>query len=471
MSRDAYGREVDDEDPFLGLDYASLLRPGVTGQQRTQTLRTSPISAASPSMTSPAPPGTAPPSMTGSPQVSAPNQRAPVAGSRFVDYSYLFGLNAGKAQESARRMAARAQASAAEAEARLKGAQAAYAERVKAGSGTDYEGQDFARPNPGEDRIIAPMADAWREPYDTSRSQTLGTSRQGLTGTPQRGPIAPEKIAALAAQTYGGPNELTELPGYDELASSALTAQNRTGALASQEGLQALLMEDNPNHGGYAVSPESVSGKSRWDAAMLGSAGGDNFRELAKRYGGLVKGVEQANVASRAQADAARARTLAEGVEWKGLQGKSDAWAAEESKRKEGLAGEAAIEAQRRGKKSYDDFMALSVPEALRRGHKATDIAGGAIGLATGGTFSPLNFVTNAFDSVLGQPGASSGERAKKVFTDAEHYGVDSRAVYNSMTPEEVAEVLSYDDDRKTVDFIEKRWNQLRAGRKERGVR
>lgn len=309
---DAYGREVEDEPYLSQIDYASLLRPGVTAQQRTQTLHASPLAAAAPSMTGA--PTQAP--------ASQAQQRAPVAGSRFVDYGYLFGLNQGKAQQSAARMTARAEAAAAEAEARLKGAQSAFAEKVKEGSGTDYTGQEMANPNPGKPGL--PVDTSWRRPFGSRREKiSFGTSRQGLTGTPQRAYLTPEKVAELAAQEYGGPSSLIDLPGYDELTAATLGAQTRATSLGTQEGLQALLAEDNAGLGGYGTLPTGTSGKSRWDAAMLGSAGGDNFRELAKRYGGLVKGLESANVASAADVDKARVHTAAEAAEWKAMKEKA----------------------------------------------------------------------------------------------------------------------------------------------------
>ncbi len=295
--RDAMGHPVpwEEEEEEPPIDYSPLVPP-VPGTAGPAPVPQTPAAVAQAAQVKPIP--------------APPNQRAPVAGSRFVDYSYLFGLNQGKAQQSAQRMAARAEAAAAEAQARLKGAQKAFTERAQAGSGTDYTGQQYELPARVAPEGIGNQTAKW------------GSSRQGLAGTPQRAspvPLTPEKVAMYAAQKYTGPGSLTDVPGYDELASSSLAAQNRATSLGTQEGLQALLAEDNPYAGGYTVLPEVTSGKERWDAAMLGTAGGDAFRDIAKRYGGLVKGVETANVTAKAKADAAREHTAAEALEWKGL--------------------------------------------------------------------------------------------------------------------------------------------------------
>ena len=109
--------------------------------------------------------------------------------------------------------------------------------------------------------------------------------------------------------------------------------------------------------------------------------------------------------------------------------------------------------------------MQLSPLEIVRRSGKVIDVPGAVIGHASGGKFAPMNFLPDAFDRLLGQGGASQGERLKGLLSAAEMEGINAGAVYDSLTPAEVQQLLGNRDDNETRKFILDRWKQLQQKR------
>jgi len=101
---------------------------------------------------------------------------------------------------------------------------------------------------------------------------------------------------------YTGPGSLEALQQYGQVAADTREAQRQLRATGTQEGREALLRRQ-AQPGGY------TRGQSRFDAGLVGAAGGKDFEATRGRYGDLEKGLSAATASSKGMADTARAFT------------------------------------------------------------------------------------------------------------------------------------------------------------------
>jgi len=223
----------------------------------------------------------------------------PVAGSQHINFGYLYGLNQDKAGAQAKRLAAEAQRRARKAKGDVQAAAGTFNRDLLAGSGAGYNGEYIPTSQP-----------------TTTRYNADGTAsvKQGLAGSPQKsgsglpaGAITQTEALARSQQKYTGPDGLAD---YGSLLEGATKAQSFAEGLGGDSAaLQGTLADWLGNLGGYGVNPAGTSVKGRWTGALLGAAGGDEFRELAKRYGSLVEDTQATQADAEARAKAAGIKT------------------------------------------------------------------------------------------------------------------------------------------------------------------
>lgn len=126
--------------------------------------------------------------------------------------------------------------------------------------------------------------------------------RDVAAGMPQINEDAPLTSAdaqQYAGATYGGPNALSDLAGWDASRSKADKAAQDASALTSLYGRQTMLQDMYGKQGNYNL------GQQRLDSFLSGAAGGQRFDELKAKYGALSEAYGDANRASQGQAKAA----------------------------------------------------------------------------------------------------------------------------------------------------------------------
>ena len=137
-----------------------------------------------------------------------------------------------------------------------------------------------------------------------------GVATQGAITPPQTRAQQRAGLERDAAATYSGPGSLAEGPEWSSLLSGATEAQrgvtatqmrDANGNVRGTAGLEALLREGQG--GGY------TGGESSLDASLLGSAGRRRFNELQRDYGSLLSDYEKAQADSKTLADTARGDT------------------------------------------------------------------------------------------------------------------------------------------------------------------
>lgn len=220
---------------------------------------------------------------------------------RYVNFQRYFGANKDAAEAASSRLATGLQTQGEAAKADLAKRQGQFATGVTQGQGLAARGATSPRAATPAATFAAPTtATAARQPVATAsnpagRSPAISTGFAGVA-TP-RG-AAPVGVAGQPVQ-YTGPGALSESAGWQDLVNSASRVGRQVAQTQSPEGLQALFQQANP--GGTA-------GGSRLDAALTNAAAGDRFARLREAFGGLPSQLAEANAASRAAADGARAR-------------------------------------------------------------------------------------------------------------------------------------------------------------------
>ncbi len=187
-------------------------------------------------------------------------------GSGFVNWDQYFNSNAQGAKNDANALAGSAGSAAGKAQNDIVSGEKAFNEAATAGTNT------------GE--MSPTIGGSLNHPYDpfASGNQQLGpqlTSVEQATQKAHSGYSAPGSL--LEAQ-FGGTNSGQKLSDEVEHANQGI------GALQTNEGRQALFQ----NRG-------DTLGESQLDAALTGQAGGQSFRALAQKYGGLQNALEAAN--------------------------------------------------------------------------------------------------------------------------------------------------------------------------------
>ncbi len=219
---------------------------------------------------------------------TAPEGQQPVTSSRFVSLGQMMGLNAEKAQALAQRLASRVQGQARSSRAALAKAKDEFGRETSSAMGR------AGLFRPGQTNVVAPGASA---------------------SAP--GAITPGEARARAAQAYAGPSGLS---GLSELEAQAEGAQRDAGLLGDTAGVDALA------EGGL------------FDAALAQGAGGDTFRDLRKRYAGLLGDVSAARDEATNRAASAGQKVDSSRRSYLGAAEEAEALAELERKRKQDLA-------------------------------------------------------------------------------------------------------------------------------------
>jgi hypothetical protein len=144
--------------------------------------------------------------------------------------------------------------------------------------------------------------------YVTEQGEGLTSNVTRTSGAPADGPVSP-----LAPKT--APTGQPQSSFYDTSNDAAIEAQVRERAKAEYTGPDSLsgmdgyekLLQETVAAQDLANNP--LTGLGDTDRALLGAAGRPRMAELQQKYGGLTKELDAANVASRAEADAARKAT------------------------------------------------------------------------------------------------------------------------------------------------------------------
>lgn len=257
---------------------------------------------------------------------------------------------------------------------------------------------------------------------------------------------------------YTGPKDLTEVEGFGNVVANTGRAAEQVNALTAPGGRQALLQK-------------IAGGGNQMDAALLNAAGGGRFRALADKYKdqgkNLISAVDASGVAgarvSKQANDAAvanQARLAAE---------RPDPLLADGTVRADG----GVVSPANNGKgQSYDEFVAWEPSDIARNTAGALspiDTLATALGLP-----APIDLLTDYFENggvlpgPLGGPiteavklimkwlddaeegspnekhGAGSGfPKTKRVLAMVSAAGGDARGLYDSMTPEALADLES----------------------------
>lgn len=277
-------------------------------------------------------------------------ESAPVSSpSKFVNFSQYLNANKDLSSKTSGQVGASLTAGAEGARNSLADTQEEFKKRVAGGSLT-YGGNQI-----GTSGV---------EPVYGARP-TFNGATSGVVGTYGGEPMTPSEDArAKSKQTYTGPDSLSGVASYQDLAKKTADAQAKVGGTGTEGGLQTLLKDQYGSNGDYSKGANSM------DAALVGATGRKQFENLRSKYGGLTQALEGANTASAGVANAARTSTAAAATRY-------GADADAEDKRKADASAKADADATRQHQEADEDKTWHEVGAMLQsKGITAEDLSG-----------------------------------------------------------------------------------------------
>lgn len=223
--------------------------------------------------TAPAPAGASLAS-PGQPATPAPQQ------GRFADFQRVFRANQGGATEAANQLAQGVEKQGTDAEAARTGLVDRFNTGLNAGTPAG------ARPQASFGAAAGPQL---------SPEQVLAQRAAPKAASVGAPTLAREVAATQAGARYAGPDSIADDKEFAGTVAQTRAAENRANAIGTSAGRQALVGE----LGG-------TRGQNRLDAALLGQAGGERFRGLRERFGGLTGKLGEAGASSQVAAGDAR---------------------------------------------------------------------------------------------------------------------------------------------------------------------
>lgn len=358
----------------------------------------------------------------------------------YTNFDRLYSANKDAAEATARRVREGVEGNAQKAQAGLGGLQSAFGQAVNAGSLQ-------AQPSP-QDRQAATGGglQAMTTPRPTQGAP--GTATGSYHGQPGS---TVDQWRKYSQTKYSGPDDLEALNRYggatgqyDKVARDTRDAQSQLNNTATQSGREALM--------GRTAQPGGYTQRQReFDAGLVGAAGGKDFEATRARYGDLERSLTDANAASRAMADRARAFTEQAAKGYGGLVSDYEKATAPKGPTAVGSVGPGGVHSTGKTPKKP----AWETWDTSVKGKAATTVT------AAGKMFDPLSWF-DAYDKAGVQ---DPWDKAGEIYRGAtgQEMGLHpmmTQAVYNSMSDEEWAafQQMAPDDQ---LAFIKERERKL----------
>lgn len=385
----------------------------------------------------------------------------------FVNFGDVYQANAGAAQQGTKGLQTSAQQQGQKAVNGRTGAEGQFENATRTGSvqAPTQGQQDWAKW--GSTGVVQPKKvtgaqfnanDDKSHNGTTTQQQSVTEQNQGLNGGEQPligdggvPVVAPSQsydqshasdeeaaVRAGAAGSYTGPNSLSDMQQYGQLAQDSAAAQDYATALASgNQGLEGM-------------------GMNATDAALLGAAGRPGFTRAGQQYGHLSSQLADANTQSQGIANSARSQSDADTAQYQGLldeyggrQSADQSQADAANSQSDAIVQNAHNRADQKG--AYGDYLAnkdqfRDTLHTIARATDATDdIDGGGTGL-----------VAKSTNAISPQSATNEGN----VWGG---WHDDDADVWSSMSGSDWGAFNGMSDEQKR-QWIEQRKKQLRGG-------